>query len=475
MAAHQAATAAGPATAATAVLAVKPRWRPTTRAAAALTVAALAFTTAGCAGAGGGGGNENKTVTIATVANPQMQDIEKLSSEFKKDHPDVKLRFVTLPENELRDRVTQDIATKGGQYDVVTIGTYETPIWAKNGWLTKLDGYASKGDYDVEDLIPPVREALSYKDNMYAVPFYGESSFLMYRKDLFDKAGITMPSNPTWAQVASYAKKLNNPDKKIAGICLRGLPGWGEVLAPLDTVILTFGGRWYDEKWHAQLTSPDTVRAVKFYVDLVRKYGEAGAPNAGFSECLTATGQGNAAMWYDATVAAGSLEDPKTSKVAGKMGYVAAPVDKTKASGWLWAWSLAIPNTSKKKDAAWEFVSWATSKKYLKLVGDKLGWARVPPGSRLSTYDIPEYKDAAGAFAGPTLDSIQNVNVKQPGVYPQPWVGVQYVAIPEFQDLGTKVSQEISAAIAGRQSVEEALAKAQKYADDTAKKGGYQK
>ncbi|MGH3738827.1 MAG: ABC transporter substrate-binding protein [Micromonosporaceae bacterium] len=444
------------------------------QAVAALAIGVLALTT-GCAGAGGGGGDGDETVTIATVSNPQMQDIEKLSDEFTKEHPGVKLRFVTLPENELRDRVTQDIATQGGQYDVVTIGTYETPIWAKNGWLTNLDGYASKGDYDADDLLPPVRQALSYQDQMHAVPFYGESSFLMYRKDLFDKAGITMPSNPTWEQVASYAKQLHDPKNKVAGICLRGLPGWGEVLAPLNTLILTFGGQWYDEQWNAKLTSPETRRAVQFYVDLIRSYGEPGAPNAGFSECLTATGQGNAAMWYDATVAASLLEDEKTSKVAGKMGYVPAPVDKTKASGWLWAWSLAIPETSKKKDAAWQFMSWATSKEYHKLVGEKLGWARVPPGARQSTYDLPEYQKAAGAFAGPTLDSIKNVNVTQPGVHPQPWVGVQYVAIPEFQDLGTKVSQEISAAIAGRQTVDEALAKAQKYAEETARKGEYQK
>ncbi|MGH3648955.1 MAG: ABC transporter substrate-binding protein, partial [Micromonosporaceae bacterium] len=314
-------------------MATRSRWR----ALAIVTVGALAFSSAACAGAGGGGGDDSGTVTIATVANPQMQDIEKLSNEFEKDHPDTNVKFVTLPENELRDRVTQDIATKGGQYDVVTIGTYETPIWAKNGWIAKLTDRAGKGDYDVDDLLTPVREALSYQNDLYAVPFYGESSFLMYRKDLFQKAGLTMPEKPTWEQVAGFAKKLHDPDNKISGICLRGLPGWGEVLAPLNTVILTHGGQWYDESWNAKLTSPETKQAVKFYVDLVRNYGEPGAPNAGFSECLTATGQGNAAMWYDATVAASLLEDEKTSKVAGKMGYVPAPVAKTDASGWLWA------------------------------------------------------------------------------------------------------------------------------------------
>ena len=453
----------------------RPRLRRHGASLAALAILGLLASACAGAGGGGGGGGDNKTVTIATVANPQMQDIEKLSSEFKKDHPDITIKFVTLPENELRDRVTQDIATQAGQYDVTTIGTYEVPIWAKNGWLTKLDDKAAQGGYDVGDLLPPIKDALSFEGGLYAVPFYGESSFLMYRKDLFQQAGLQMPANPTWQQVAQFAEKLNDPAKKIAGICLRGLPGWGEVLAPLNTVILTFGGRWYDENYHAHLTDPATKEAVKFYVDLVRKAGEPGAPNAGFNECLTSTGQGNAAMWYDATVGAASLEDPKTSKVAGKMGYVPAPVVKTKQSGWLWAWSLAIPKTSKNADAAWQFVSWATSKDYHKLVGEKIGWARVPPGARKSTYELPEYQKAAGAFAEPTLESIDSVNVAQPGLYPQPWVGVQYIVIPEFQDLGTKVSQEISAAIAGRQSVDQALEKAQKYATDTAKDGGYQK
>lgn len=448
--------------------------RPRRRHAAVAAGIGLAVIASACSGAGGGSSDgETTTVTIATVANPQMEDIEQLSTRFEEDHPDIELDFVILPENELRDRVTQDIATDGGQYDVVTIGTYETPIWAENGWLASLDDYAGDDDYDVDDLLPAVRGALSYDDSLFAVPFYGESSFLMYRADLFEEAGLTMPEQPTWEQVAEFAAELHDPANDMAGICLRGLPGWGEVLAPLNTMILTYGGLWYDEEWNAHLNSPETTEAVEFYVDLVREYGQPGAPSSGFSECLTATSQGNAAMWFDATVAAAILEDPESSTVAGDMAYAPAPIAETEGSGWLWAWALAIPETSPRKDAAWEFVSWATSKEYHQLVGEELGWARVPPGSRMSTYEIPEYQEAAAAFAQPTLDAIQNVNVEQPGLHPQPWVGVQYVAIPEFQDLGTRVSQEISAAIAGQQSVAEALEKAQRFADETAVDGGY--
>jgi sorbitol/mannitol transport system substrate-binding protein len=297
----------------------------------------------------------------------------------------------------------------------------------------------------------------------------------MYRKDLFDQAGLKMPAQPTWDQVAQFARKLNNPKKNQSGICLRGLPGWGELFAPLNTVVNTFGGRWYDASWNAQLTEAPFKQATQFYVNLVKDAGEPGAPNSGFTECLTAYSQGHAAMWYDATVAASLLEDPKTSKVVGKNGYAPAPVKDTKWSGWLWAWSLAMPSTSKNKDAAWKFMSWATSKEYIKLVGEQLGWARVPPGSRLSTYQIPEYKKAAAAFADLTVKAIDQADVNNAGTQPRPYTGVQYVGIPEFQSLGTAVSQEISAAIAGRQTVDQALEKGQKQAEQVAKEAGYKK
>ena len=345
----------------------------------------------------------------------------------------------------------------GGEFDVVMISNYETPQWAENGWLVNLSDYIDKTpDYDQNDFIPSLRDSLSYKGDMYSVPFYGESSFLMYRKDLLEQAGINMPRNPTWQQVADAAAKLNSPD--MVGICLRGKPGWGEVLAPLDTVINTFGGRWFDDQWNAQLTSPEVEKAVNFYVDTVTKYGEPGAATSGFGECATQFSQGRAAMWYDATSAVSTVEDPQSSTVVGKVGYALAPHVVKPNSGWLYTWSLGIPKSSDKKDAAWKFISWMTDKNYIKLVGDELGWERVPPGSRLSTYQIPEYQQVSKAYGQLTLDSIEGANPLKPTVQPVPYTGVQFLAIPEFQDLGTRVSQQISAAIAGQQSASDALA-----------------
>jgi sorbitol/mannitol transport system substrate-binding protein len=419
--------------------------------------------TAGCAGAGSIGASD-KTVTIAMVSNSQMTDARELSSRFEAENPDIKLKFVTLSENQARAKITASTAMGGGEFDVVMISNYETPQWAENGWLVNLSDYIKNTPgYDQNDFIPSLREALSYQGDMYSVPFYGESSFLMYRKDLLEQAGIDMPRDPTWQQVADAAKKLNGPD--MVGICLRGKPGWGEVLAPLDTVINTFGGRWFDMDWNAQLTSPEVEKAVQFYVDTVREYGEPGAATSGFGECATQFSQGRAAMWYDATSAVNTVESPESSTVVGKVGYAMAPKVEKADPGWLYTWSLGIPKSSDKKDAAWKFISWMTSKDYIKLVGENLGWERVPPGSRLSTYQIPQYRDISAAYGPITLDSINHADSAKPTVEPVPYTGVQFLAIPEFQDLGTRVSQQISAAIAGQKSVKDALEQSQKYAE----------
>lgn len=426
----------------------------------ALAVTALALTS--CAGAGGNKSGD-VTLTLATVSNPQMKDMEELKSHFEDDNPGIKINFVQMEEGDLRAAVTADVASKAGQYDIVTAGAYEVPQWGALGWLKDLTAdLAADESYDVDDILEPVRTALSVDGKQYAVPFYGESSILMYNKEVFDAAGLTMPNNPTWQQVAELAKQLKTDDQ--AGICLRGKPGWGDLFAPLTTVVQTFGGAWYDENWDAQVDSPEFTEAVNFYVDLLKDAGEADPVSNSFTECLNLVQSGKAAMWYDASVAASILEDPKTSAVAGKMGYAHAPVVKTKESGWLWSWNLAIPETTKNYDAALTFIKWATSKDYQQLVGEELGWTRVPPGARNSTYEIPEYKEAAAAFAPITLEVMNSVNPKQPGVNPQPWVGIQYVTIPEFQDVGNQVAQYVADAIAGRGTVEEALAKGQEIA-----------
>jgi sorbitol/mannitol transport system substrate-binding protein len=398
------------------------------------------------------------TLTLATVNNGQMKDMESLKGEFEKANPGIKVNFQVMEEGDLRSAVTSDVANKAGQYDIVTIGAYEVPQWGANGWLTNLTDDLADDAYDVGDILPPVKDALSVDGKQYAVPFYGESSILMYNKEILDAKGVKLSNNPTWNEVAAAAKKVNSA--QTAGICLRGKPGWGDLFAPLTTVVQTFGGTWYDMNWDAKVNAPEFVQAVTFYKDLLASAGQKDPVSYSFNECLTALKTGKVAMWYDASVAASMLE-ADDSPVKGKMGYAHAPVVKTKEAGWLWSWNLAVPANTQNKEAAVKFIKWATSKEYHNLVGTKLGWSLVPPGARTSTYSIPEYKEAAAAYAPITLEVMSAVNPKQPGVNPQPWVGIQYVAIPEFQDVGNQVAQLVADAIAGRTTVKEALDKGQ--------------
>lgn len=403
------------------------------------------------------------TITVAMAANPQMETAEKLIGYFYKKYPDIRVKFDTLPENQLRPMVLKDVAMNGGQFDVVMIGSYEVPLWAQKGWIINLSKKYIPNDpaYDVEDLTKPISAIVSYKSDLYALPFYGSSSFMYYRKDLFKAAGLTMPEHPTWQQIAGFAAKLDNKPAGVSGICLRGLPGWGENLAAITTVINTFGGEWFNMKWQPQLTSPQTEAAVKFYVDLLRKDGEPDAASSGWQECLQMFSQGKTAMWYDDTVFAGPLIDQAIPSVKNNIGFAFAPVVETKYSGWLWAWGLAIPKSSHNEDAAWKFISWVTSKGYIQLAGEKAGWGQVPPGSRNSTYEIPQYQQATAAYAKLTQESINNANPLHPTVNPVPYTGVQYITIPEFEQIGDYVSQQIAGAISGSQSVAEALKKSQ--------------
>jgi sorbitol/mannitol transport system substrate-binding protein len=421
------------------------------------------------------------TITIATVNNGDMIVMESLTKDFTKKYG-INVKYVTLPENTLRQKVTSDVATGGGQFDIATVGTYDVPIWAKNKWLVNLQpmfsglsASASKA-YDLNDVIPKVRLGLSYQKNLYALPFYGESSMMYYNKALFAAAGLKMPLHPTWNQVAAFAAKLNNPSKNQYGICLRALPGWGEFGAPLTTVINTFGGEWFNNSWEPQLTSPADVKAVTFYVNLLRKSGEPGATSSGFTECETAMAQGKAAMWVDATVAAGALSDPKQSKVAKDIGFAYAPTQVTPlGSHWLWSWSLGVEASSKNQAAAFKFITWATSKDYIKLVAAKNGWASVPPGTRVSTYANPAYKKAAGAFEGIVLNSMLTADPTHSTLHKVPYVGVQFVGIPEFQNIGTLVTQDLAGAVAGSTSVSSALAQAQNQVTRIMKQAGYLK
>ena len=411
-----------------------------------------------------------ETITVATVNNGDMIRMQGLMADFNAKHPDITVEWVTLEENVLRQKVTTDIATKGGQFDVLTIGTYEVPIWGKAGWLVSLNDLPA--EWDAADILPAIAGGLTVDGNLYAAPFYGESSMVMYRTDLMAAAGLTMPDAPTWADIKAAAAAMTDKANGIYGICLRGKAGWGENMAFLTAMSNSFGAKWFDENWTPQFDQQPWKDTLAFYLDLMTNYGPPGASNNGFNENLALFQTGKCGMWIDATVAASFVTNPKDSTVADKVGFALAPDNGLgKRSNWLWAWSLAIPAGTQKEAAAKTFVAWATSKEYAALVASTEGWANVPPGTRSSLYANPDYQSVP--FAKMTLDSINAADPTHPTVDPVPYTGVQFVAIPEFQGLGTAVGQQFSAALAGTTSLDDALAAAQELTLREMTKAGY--
>ncbi len=408
-----------------------------------------------------------ETLTIATVNNGDMIRMQGYTADFTAANPGIELNWVTLEENDLRQKVTTDISTKGGQYDVLTIGMYETPIWGAKGWLVELSGLDNPAD-----ILPAVSGGLSANGKLYAAPFYGESSMVMYRTDLMDKAGLKMPDAPTWTFIREAAMKMTDRANGVNGICLRGKAGWGENAAFITAMSNSFGARWFDESWKPQFDSAEWKATLEFYLGMMKESGPEGASGNGFSENLALFQSGKCGMWIDATVAASFVSNPKDSSVADKVGYALAPDNGLgKRGNWLWAWALAIPAGSQKVDAAQKFVSWATSTHYTELVAAKEGWANVPPGTRTSLYANPEYMKVP--FAKMTLDSMNSADPTKPTVKPVPYVGVQFAAIPEFAGIGTKVGELFSATLAGQMSLDDALAQAQTYTTDEMTKAGY--
>ncbi len=407
------------------------------------------------------------TLTIATVNNGDMIRMQKYTDDFTAANPDIKLNWVTLEENDLRQKVTKDISTKGGQYDVLTIGMYETPIWGAKGWLVELAGLD-----DPADILPAVTGGLSANGKLYAAPFYGESSFVMYRKDLMKKAGLEMPEAPTWDFIIDAANKMTDRANGVNGICLRGKAGWGENMAFIGSMANSFGARWFDESWKPQFDTQEWKDTLNTYLKVMKDAGPDGASGNGFSENLALFQSGKCGMWADATAAGSFVIDPKASSVAADVGFTLAP-DKGlgKRANWLWAWALAIPAGSQKVDAAQKFVGWATSKHYGEMIAAKEGWANVPPGTRVSLYNNPEYLKVP--FAQMTLNSMNAADPTKPTVKPVPYVGVQFASIPEFAGVATKVGELFSAALAGQMTSDDALAQAQTYVTDEMTKAGY--
>jgi sorbitol/mannitol transport system substrate-binding protein len=421
------------------------------------------------------------TVNVAFPNNPISQALAKITAEKYKVEG-VTVNVAVLPENDLRQKLTTEASTGGTTYDIFVFGPYEAQTWAKNKWLEDMEPYFKAQTperlswYDRPDQIQGMVHSLAVDGKSYAMPFYGESSFIMYNKELFAAKGLTMPDHPTWDQIYDLAKKIHDPAKGIVGMTMRGAPGWGMSGAPFVTMVNAFGGQFYDMKWKATVDTPEQRAAWQMYKNILRDAGQQDILAYTYNECIALMKSGKCGIYYDATSIAPPLESAD-SPVKGKVGYAFAPREKLqKNTAWLWNWAMGLnPKSSEaNKKAAFDFILWATSKDYIKmsLEMDPSG-ASTPPASRSSTYKLPAY--AVVPYAKMTLETLQTMDFNHPTLNPAPYVGLQYIAIPEFADIGTKMTQNLADYVVDKISLDQAIKNTQQVFDQAAKDGGYQK
>ena len=417
-------------------------------------------------------------LVVASVNNGPMVTMNELSKKFT-DETGIKVTYVMLTENDIRSKIQQDVAVGSGQFDLVTLGTNDIGTYLDNGWTVALQPMFDKMSaedktwYDFDDLIEANIPAYSSASKgLAAVPLYGESTMIMYRKDLFDAAGLTMPEEPTWEQIYELAKKLHDPSKNMVGMALRGKPGYGENMYTFGAILYGYGAQWFDMNWQPQLQTPEMKAAWEFYKKLETETGAKDVTSNGYTETLNLMASGNAAIYYDATVSAAVFE-AQDSPIKGKMGYAMSPAGPGKGNTQtIGGWGLAITSSSKNQEAAFKYLTWVTSKDYVKLVADTKGWINVPSGARTSTYTNSDYK-AVASFADITLKSLSGASFNKQAVKETPYTGNTLPNIPEYASIGEQVGQILADYVSGGKTIDNALAESQKIAEQAMKDGGY--
>ncbi|MCI8639697.1 MAG: sugar ABC transporter substrate-binding protein [Coprococcus sp.] len=415
-------------------------------------------------------------IKVASVNNDAMVIMEELSKKYTEE-TGTKVTFTILSENEIRSKITQDVGLGGGEYDLVTLGTSDMGTYLDNGWTEALDPMfdalsdEEKSEYDLDDVFQSVRTSCSSETKgLAALPFYSESTMICYNKEIFEEKKLTMPENPTWEDIYDLASKCDDKANGVAGIAIRGLAGYGENMYIFGSIMNAFGGQYYDMDWNATYDTPEVKEAWEFYNKLLT-VAEDSPTTCGYTECLNLFAQGKAAIYYDATVSAGTFAKDD-SAVKGKVGYAPAPTAKKENTGTIGGWGIGITAGSKNKDAAFDFLRWATSKEYVKLVQEEKGFPSTPSGTRVSTYENQEYLDACD-FAATTRIAIETADAIHPAIEDTPYTGNSLPNLPEYSSWGETLAAELASYVSGQKDLDACLADCQSAIDSAAEEGGY--
>lgn len=379
-----------------------------------------------------GSSSESVTLNVAVQKHSAVDALETLLPEFEEE-TGIQVNFDTLPQNELKNKIELDMASSTGQYDVVMYDYVLNTQYAEAQWIKDLSSYIESNNVDLDDFFPGFLNAFQYNDTQYAMPFFGESLILMYNQEIFDDVGIEDPPS-TMQELKEVSQKIK--DAGYDAIAMRGARGEGMNVFTWASFFLGHGANWFDKEGNPTVNSQESVDATQLYAELLNDYGPSGASNFTWDQVQLSMQQGTVAMVIDSLNFAPRLENPENSQVVGKVGYAMIPAGPAEQVTGMGTWGMAIPEGSKNPDAAFEFVNWATSADIqleTSLNGDRAD------ATRKSVWEDAEFQDKYNygnwaEIAKMSMDKAEK-NYRPP--------------IPEWRELGDRVSVAISDVLAG--------------------------
>lgn len=363
-------------------------------------VMAASLVLTGCAGRT----EEKQTTTTPAASDPAKKPFEGVEIRFlasqhpwtdtvKKDiaqfeaQTGMKVNMEVLAEGNLTQKLTVELTAGTGTVDVfMQRPLQEAKQFEKNGWYADLNPFVkdtkkTPAEWDMNDFHKGPIQAETVNGHLVGIPLVTEQQIIYYRKDVFQEKGVKVPT--TMAELEEAAKKLNDPSKDFYGIVMRGQGN--PAVTQFSSFLYSMGGDFVKDGKFA-MDSPEALKALKIYGDLLGKYGPPGVLNMHWQQASALMAQGKAAMWVDANSLYLNVTAPDKSTVGDKIGFAQFPAgDKGSAPYSITSWGLSIAKSSKKQDAAWEFVKWATSKEMVLKTQ-----AAGNPSARASAWNNPE-------------------------------------------------------------------------------------
>ena len=403
---------------------------------------------------------EGEAITVAVIPASYFENLISLQPQFEA-LTGIKLRFEKVPPGQIRQKALLDLSSKTGTYATHAADPMYYPLYVSNKWVEPLDKYlndASLTDaawFRFDDIIKAWRDANSVDGKPYGVPYDGEVTVQVYRKDLYEAKGLKAAE--TYEQLSGNAKALNDPVNRMYGLALRGFAGAGQNMYIYPSLFRGHGGSWGSGN-AIVVNSPEAVRALTWYVETLTAYAPPAVRNWNWPDIADAFSQGTVATYIDAHSSAAVITNPEKSKVVGKIAYARwpkGPNGKRVTSIWNWGFPINAALSDRAKKATWLFIEWAASPE----TQARTSWKFAGPGkrsgvNRLSLWRSPEFaaamKDAGDNFIPAALESLeQDTDVD--------W----RPRVPQWPAIGETMGTAIQSALVGQKQPKEALDEAQ--------------